>query len=62
MELSSVWNRMIKGGPDRAEAEPQEDYKKHPGYADAQKRSMSYYGKHGESRPLKDFINDPSLK
>lgn len=53
---------MIKGGPDRAEAEPQEDYKKHPRYHEAQKRSMSYYGKHGESRPLKDFIEDPDLK
>ena len=53
---------MIKGGPERAEAEPKEDYKKHPRYHEAQKRSMSYYGKHGESRPLKDFIEDPDLK
>jgi hypothetical protein len=58
----SFWQKVLESlsGPKQAEA--QEDYKGHPGYADAQKRSMSYYGKHGESRPLRDFIKDPSLK
>lgn len=57
----SLWERMI-GESGKAKAEPTPDYSKDPRYHDAQKRSMSYYGKHGESRPLKDFIDDPGLK
>lgn len=61
--LQSLW-QMMAGSPGKAQAEsePEQDYKSHPRYNDAQKRSMSYYGKHGESRPLRDFINDPDLK
>lgn len=59
----SIWQKMMgKANDAKAKAEPTPDYSKHPGYHDAQKRSMSYYGKHGESRPLKDFINDPDLR
>jgi hypothetical protein len=61
MDLKSVWERMA-GGTGEAKAEPTPDYRKDPRYHEAQKRSMSYYGKHGESRPLKDFIEDPDLK
>lgn len=58
----SVWQKALDmvSGPKQAEAA--QDYKNHPGYHDAQKRSMSHYGKTGEQRPLKDFIDDPSLK
>lgn len=52
----------MAGETGKARAEPTPDYKGHPRYYDAQKRSASYYGKHGESRPLKDFIEDPDLK
>ena len=59
--LAKLWERMA-GESGKAKAEPTPDYSKDPRYHDAQKRSMSYYGKHGESRPLKDFMEDPDLK
>lgn len=58
----SVWQKALEMVSGSKKAEASQDYKNHPGYQDAQKRSMSYYGKHGESRPLKDFIDDPNLR